>query len=393
MYRATKDLKLPTTITGSLPRPSWYKENLGNRTFLEAMVNAGFREQYGDALEVYIHDQEVAGLDIVTDGDCRFDNEVGGQSWTSYLTNHMAGFEHGHPKPSIAPRGVAFPRGHILHDYLEARVMPNIVGPVGRGDLQYAAMWKTAQRITARPVKFGTATTEVVGFGVTDRHYKSVPERLFAVADALNEELHDLADAGCPVIQIEEPQIHLLAARGAVDSVLTPQLMVEVFNRTVRGLRAKTEVWCHTCWGNPSQQRMFTKVQSYAPSLATMDTVDADVVTFESCSSGGIDLEPIGKTITEKKIAIGVIDHHTLQVETPDQVADQIRAALKFIPVDRLVISSDCGMGREGMSRRHAFYKMVSLVLGTNIVRRELGLPEAQCLAADGRYSLTVTAR
>ncbi len=75
-----------------------------------------------------------------------------------------------------------------------------------------------------------------------------------------------------------------------------------------------------------------------------------------------------------------MIDHHTLQVESPDEVAAQIRAALKFIPPERLVISSDCGMGREGMSRRHAYYKMVSLVLGTNMVRKELGFPEAQCL-------------
>ena len=54
------------------------------------------------------------------------------------------------------------------------------------------------------------------------------------------------------------------------------------------------------------------------------------------------------------------------------------------------MICSDCGMGREGMSRRHAFYKMVSLVQGTNIVRKELGLPEAVCRAADDRYSLVV---
>jgi 5-methyltetrahydropteroyltriglutamate--homocysteine methyltransferase len=52
------------------------------------------------------------------------------------------------------------------------------------------------------------------------------------------------------------------------------------------------------------------------------------------------------------------------------------------------VLSSDCGMGREGMSRRHAFYKMVAIVLGTNVVRRELGLKEAQCLAAESRYSM-----
>jgi 5-methyltetrahydropteroyltriglutamate--homocysteine methyltransferase len=242
-------------------------------------------------------------------------------------------------------------------------------------------------------VKFGAVSAEIVAFALQDRHYKSVTDRLFAIADAFNEEYHELADAGCPVIQIEEPQIHLLALRKIQDSVITPQLMVEVFNRTVKGLRAKTEVWAHSCWGNPSQQRMFAQVQSYQPALEAYNGVDADVITFESSSSGGIDLAAIGKTITEKKIAIGVIDHHVLQVETPDQVATQIRTALKHIPAERLVISTDCGMGREGMSRRHAFYKMVSIVLGTNMVRKELGAPEAQCLAADERYSLIAPAK
>ncbi|HSC96892.1 MAG TPA: hypothetical protein VLC73_18195, partial [Burkholderiales bacterium] len=55
---------------------------------------------------------------------------------------------------------------------------------------------------------------------------------------------------------------------------------------------------------------------------------------------------------------------------------------------ERLILASDCGMGREGMSRRHAFYKMVSIVRGTNIVRRERGLPESPCLAADERFSM-----
>jgi 5-methyltetrahydropteroyltriglutamate--homocysteine methyltransferase len=394
MYRATKDIMLPTTITGSLPRPSWYTENLGTRMFLDAMVSRRYREQYIDALSCYLREQELAGLDIVTDGDCRFDDDVGGQSWTSYPPHHMAGYERGDPRPTPAGRGgLWFPRGHILHDYLESRVMPVIIGPVGRGDLQYTTLWKMAQRLTKRPVKFGAVSAEIVAFASQDRYYKTLPERMRAIADAFNEEYNELADAGCPVIQIEEPQIHLAAARGIQDKVLTLELMVEVFNRTVKGLRAKTEVWAHSCWGNPSQQRMFAKVQSYKPSLETYNTIDADVITFESASSGGIDLEAIGKSIAGKKIAIGVIDHHTLQVESPDEVAAQIRAALKYIPPERLVISSDCGMGREGMSRRHAFYKMVSLVLGTNMVRKELGFPEAECLAADERFSLVVPAK
>jgi 5-methyltetrahydropteroyltriglutamate--homocysteine methyltransferase len=390
MLRGTKDLMLPTTITGSLPRPSWYTENLGPRSFLDAMVNNQFREQYVDTVSVYLHEQEMAGLDIVTDGDAHFDSDVGGQSWTNYPPRHMGGFDK-NPQPTPAGKGgLMFPPGHILHDYLESRVMPGINGPVSRGDLQYAAMWKVAQRMTKKPVKFGTIGPELVAFAVQDKYYKSIKDRILAVTDALNAELHDLADAGCPVIQFEEPQIHLLAVRNIVDDVINPAFSLEVFNRTVKGLRAKTEVWCHTCWGNPSQQRMFKEVQSYKNALETLNKVDADVITFESVSAGGADLEAIGKIITEKKIAIGVIDHHSLQVERPDEIAEHIRRALKYIPAERLVISSDCGMGREGMSRRHAYYKIVSLVLGTNMVRKELGLPQAECLAADPRYSLVV---
>jgi 5-methyltetrahydropteroyltriglutamate--homocysteine methyltransferase len=389
MLKATAGKVMPTTITGSLPRPSWYTENLGIKSFLDAMVISRFREQYVDALSVYLREQEVAGLDIVTDGDCRFDQDVGGQSWTSYPPHHMSGFETQHPKlAAVGAGGIAFPRGHILHDYLEARVMPKIVGPIGRGEMQYAEIFKAAQRLTAKPVKFGTVTPELVAFAVQDEHYKTLPDRIMAMSDAFNEELHDLADAGCQVIQLEEPQIHLLAARGFKDPVITPAFMLQVFNNTVKGLRAKTEVWCHTCWGNPSQQRMFGSIQSYKPALDLLNQVDADVITFEMASSHCAEMEEVGKAITGMKVGIGVIDHHTLQVESPDEVATIVRKALTVIPPERLVLSSDCGMGREGMSRRHAFYKMVALVQGVNVVKKELGLPLTESPAADPKWSL-----
>ena len=135
--------------------------------------------------------------------------------------------------------GIGFPRGHILHDYLEARVMPKLVGAVSRGEMQYAEMFKAAQRMTEKPVKFGTVTPELVAFAVQDEHYTSLPDRIMALSDAFNEELHDLADAGCPVIQMEEPQIHLLAARGYKDPVITPAFMLKVFNNTVKGLQSQ----------------------------------------------------------------------------------------------------------------------------------------------------------
>ena len=389
MYTATAAMLLPTTIIGSLPRPSWYTQNLGGRDFRDAMVDRAYREQYLDACSAYLRDQETAGLDIVTDGDCRFDADVAGHNWFSYAPLHMDGFAGARPyavQGGLA--GIPHKPGHILHDVLETRVMPDLVGPVGRGRLRYAAIWKAAQRLTTRPVKFGSITAELIAMSVRDLHYKDLRTAILAVADALNQELHELADAGCKVIQMEEPQIHLLAAKGLSDKVLNADFMVEVFNATVRGLRAKSEVWCHTCWGNPAAQRLFARQPSYEPALEALARVDADVITFETCSSAGMDLPAIGRRIPDKKICIGVVDHHTLQVETPEQVASLVRKALEHVPKERLVLASDCGMGREGMSRRHAYYKMVAIVRGTNLVRRELGVPEAACLAADERFSM-----
>ena len=271
MYRGTKDIMLPTTITGSLPRPSWYTENLGTRMFLDAMVSRRYREQYVDALSCYLRDQELAGLDIVHRRRLplrrrRRRPELDQLSAASHdrLRARRSAADAGRPRRSLvsARPHPARLSGIARHaDRSSARSVAAICNT--------PTLWKTAQRLTTRPVKFGAVSAEIVAFASQDKYYKSVPERMLAIADAFNEEYHELADAGCPVIQIEEPQIHLAAARNIQDKVITPELMVEVFNRTVKGLRAKTEVWAHSCWGNPSQQRMFAKVQSYKPSLET----------------------------------------------------------------------------------------------------------------------------
>jgi len=393
VFKASSGVVLPTSIIGSLPRPTWFTATIGSRSFLECMVDSRFREQYEDAVGAHLRAQELAGLDILTDGDAHYDEQVGGMSWQSYPITHMDGFDGRPVSAQYSVGASAYPRGHILHDFLEARVLPRIAGPIGRGNLQYAALWKTAQRMTTKPTKFGTPLPELLAASVEDTYYKDPIERTWAFSKAINQELNDLADAGCPVIQLEEPQIHMVPVRGKAFGKLDVDDLVEVFNATVKGLREKTEVWCHTCWGNPSQQRIFKDVQSYQPTLKALDRIEADAITFETCSSGPGDLKAIGEAIKDKKIVIGVIDHHTLQVERPEEIAALIREALKHIPPERLIISSDCGMGREGMGRRHATYKMVSMVLGTNIVRKELGLPEAPCLAADERYSLTLTKR
>jgi 5-methyltetrahydropteroyltriglutamate--homocysteine methyltransferase len=272
---------------------------------------------------------------------------------------------------------------------MESRVMPRCVGKISRGPLHYATTWKLTQGLTTRPVKFGTITPELIGTSIGNDHYANQEDLLHDISNAMRDELLEVARAGCAVIQMEEPNIHLIGVqRGGTGGALPVEFFVTIFNNTVRGLRDLAEVWCHTCWGNPAQQRLFATNQSYKDALPHLNQLDVDVLTFECATSDGMDLELIGRHITDKKIAIGVVDHRNLQVERPEQVAALIRKALKHIPAERLILSSDCGFGREGMSRRIAFFKMVSIVRGTNLVRKELGLPEATCLAADSRYAL-----
>jgi 5-methyltetrahydropteroyltriglutamate--homocysteine methyltransferase len=387
MIKATKDLTLPTTITGSLPRPAWYTENLGARPFRDAFADTRFREQYTDAVGTFIRDQERAGLDIVTDGDARFDTDVGGMSWFQYPARRFKGLSGGDYYKTRKGYG-GTTKGDIIFEVMESRVMPRSVATIERGTLQYTSLWKVAQGMTMRPVKFGTITPELIGTSVGNDHYPSQEALIRDLSAAMREELLELAGAGCAIIQMEEPNIHLVSIQRGGGAQLSVEFFVDIFNSTVKGLRDATEVWCHTCWGNPAQQRLFATNQSYKQSLPYLNQLDVDVITFECCTSDGMDLEIIGNGITDKKIAIGVVDHRNLQVERPEQVADLIRRALKFIPLERLVLSSDCGFGREGMSRRIAFFKMVSIVRGANIVRKELGLPEAPCLAADARFAL-----
>ncbi len=379
---------LLTTITGSLPRPSWFNMNLLGRPFSLAMTEVGFREQYTDGVASHIVDQQRAGLDLLTDGDARCDCDMGGRSWFGYPAERVQGLAGYYVGRGSTPSSRDKQPGDLMFEVLEARVLPEVVGPLKRGPLEYARVWKTAQRLTRAPVKFGAISAQVLTGGLHDTYYKDRRKLLLDMSAVMNEELHELADAGCPVIQVEEPSIH--GTVGIIDDKeWTGDFLVEAFNREVRGLRDKTEIWCHTCWGNPAAQRTETVARRYINALPYLNRLEVDVLTFEGAENGGAEFEDIGKAVSaDKKICIGVISHRTLQVERPEQVAALIRKALQHIPPERLLVSTDCGFGRQGMSRVHAFYKMVSLVRGTNIVRKELGLPEVDVLAADPKGAL-----
>jgi 5-methyltetrahydropteroyltriglutamate--homocysteine methyltransferase len=391
MYVATSSVALATTITGSLPRPQWFTQNLHGRPFLTAFNgDAVYREQYGDAVAALLADQTRAGLDIVSDGEMRFDLDVGGRSWFGYAFDRMEGLaprEPGSANPvGSLRRGFAQragTAGDILSEFVDTLRPPRVVGPIGPGTLQYDAIWKVAQRLTAKPVKMGSCCGQMLDRQATSGFYKDRREQVFAFSHALNQEYQRLADAGCAVIQVEEPCLH---GSGGVEGEVTFADYVAAFNREVAGLRQKTEVWCHTCWGNPFAQRL-AQQPSYKPALPYLDQLDVDVITIEVAENNGAEIGEVAAALSaDKKICIGVISHRSLQVELAEDVAALIRKALKSVPPERLLLSSDCGFGRQGMSRTHAFYKMIAMVRGANIVRREFGLPETDIPAAEPHF-------
>ena len=384
MFNATKDKKLPTAMVGSFPKPTWFTESLHGRPFKVAMGDSLYREQYIDAVACYMNEQEQAGLDIFTDGDTRFDLEVGGRSWFFYTIERLNGVSGFRDSSHFLDYADIKP-GHILYEVQEAYHPPAVTDKVTRGPLHFSAIWKTAQKMAGKPVKFGSISATCLPMMLWNEYYKTDHALVMDLAAALNEELRELAEAGCPVIQIEEPPHHFACCTTPPATDKELEGYTQAFNREVEGVN--TEIWAHTCWGNPNQQSFYWERPSYERSLPHLLQLNADVLTLEGASNQGRDLPLLKHYKTDKKIAIGVINHTVTTVEPPQMIADLIRRALEYVPPERLIITADCGFGREGLSRRIAFYKCIALVQGTNMVRRELGLPEAEIRAADPRFA------
>ena len=139
---------------------------------------------------------------------------------------------------------------------------------------------------------------------------------------------------GCSVIQVEEPTIHFIACYHP-EATDTLNFLTEALNHELDGLDA-AEVWIHTCWGNPMIHALFDQT-SYASALEIyLDRISCDVLTLEMKDRVFAEIEFLGawKGKTRKKFAIGVVSHRTLNAETPVDVAQDIRKALKYVDVE-----------------------------------------------------------
>ncbi len=332
---------LPTTVIGSYSFPKWL-ETVRDLGAQGKLTLADVLEAHDAAVRSAIMDQESAGVDIITDGELRRETMV------NFFSARIHGFDM---SGKLKPIGNLDPSIQMKDPVVRDKVRRS--NGLGMDDhfvfLQAHATHATKVCVTGPQMLAKRATNE---------YYPSDKELVFDLADVLNVELKNLVGAGCRFIQIDEPVW--------VGYPADMPWLVESFNRLVDGVKAKIAL--HVCYGNYQLKKLFTG--EYAQLFPAILDTRADQISMEFAVSDGAGLDLFKKFKTDKEIVVGVIDVKSEDIESPATVARRIRAALEFIPADRMYVSPDCGM--KFMPRNRAFGKLKAMVEGTKIVRKEL---------------------
>ena len=337
---------LPTTVVGSYPQPEWLVDRAMlsksvPRTRMHAMwrlPTEHLEEAQDDATIVAIRDMERAGIDIVTDGEIRR------ESYSNRFATALDGIDADNPAVITARNGTQTP-------------VPRVVGKVRRSKPVELRDMQFLRANTERLAKITLPGPFTMGQQVKDEFYKDAEAMCMDYAAAVNEEAHELVKAGADVIQLDEPWLRNNPEEAK-------RYAVKVINRALQGITVPTVV--HLCFGYAA---VVTggKPTGYAflPQLA--DSI-AQQISIESAQPK-LDLGVL-KDLAPKKVMLGVIDLNDPEIETPQKVADRIRAGLKFMTPDKLLPAPDCGM--KYLPRATAFGKLKSLAEGAAIVRNEL---------------------
>jgi 5-methyltetrahydropteroyltriglutamate--homocysteine methyltransferase len=355
---------LPTTMVGSYPRPAWFRYQLEGRDILEAFKLTTHAEAFEDAVRTVIRDQESAGLDLLTDGQMYFDDyTMGIGSFLWYWLERVGGFgKEKLPHPARSKAGAdAFA--------LDEAGGVAVKGPIERGPVRLAELYRIAQRNTDKPIK------ACVGAGPvqlsTLAHFQGGPIKdRYMLAEALagvfNAEIKELVEAGCRHVQLEDLGAWIPNLSGEKDFAWVK----DVVHRVLDGVRARTS-W-HFCLGNAWGNRMKgMTVGGYPRILPRYFDVKVDEFVLDFACRGMEGAEVLSGLPRDKGVAAGVIDVRSLEVEPPEQVAERIRKVLAFVGPERVTLTTDCGMKQ--LPRPCAVQKLRSLVLGARIVRKELG--------------------
>ena len=329
MFTATADLILPSTVTGSWPRPRWFDVSMWGEPLDTCMMDVRFREKFQDALAVVISD---AGARRARHPDARRLPLRRGHGRPRRGTTTRCSAGPASRATTCSPRrrarpGCTIPPGTLLNEIYTGWRWPHVVDKIEHRPLGYPKIWRMAQARRTKPVRFGTCCSQVMALflDIHTQKYKDKRQVIWDMAEAMNTELLALRDAGCRLIQIEEPTFHFMANTFGKDheEVL---FLIDAFNREVQGLD-DVELWIHTCWGNPNMQRVMEDT-SYAHSIEIyLERCRGDVWTLEMKDRNQRDIElfaPFSNDL-KKKICIGAVSHRTLQADRAEDVAGEIR--------------------------------------------------------------------
>jgi 5-methyltetrahydropteroyltriglutamate--homocysteine methyltransferase len=366
---ATKivDTILPTTMVGSYPRPHWFRHQLLGRDVRVAFKEVQHEEAYDDAVATVIRDQEDAGLDIVTDGNMCYDDYVGViGSFCWYMYERIPGFEQSRePHPAYVNADAS--QIHTIMDDWGGVINS---GPVSRGPIRLADLYKIAARHAKRPIKVSVGAGPAnLAWHVYFKHYKSPRELSFALAPIFNAEMKDLVAAGAKYLQFEDLGAWLPLFTNDKNDY---KWLREVVEQCCDGVNAK--IGWHFCFGNAWGNDILSATypdgyQTVLPHFFETKGIDEFVLDYANRDMAGVEfLKNLPK---EKSVQIGVLDIRTNAIEAPEKIAGRIRKVIAAVPPERVTLSSDCGM--KPLSRMVAKMRLKALVDGAAIVRKEIG--------------------
>ena len=340
---------LPTSLVGSYPQPEWLidrpelvKSVVRTRTDYLWRIPQELRAQaFDDATLLAVHDQEKAGLDIITDG------EQSRESYSNHFAEGLEGVDV--DKPGEAPNRF----GKLIP-------VPRVYGAIKRKRAIEKHSVEVVRAATDRKVKVtipGPCTQAVMA---QNDYYKDKEELAYAFAAVVKEEIQDAFAAGADIVQLDEPWMVSFSDQARAFGV-------KAINRAIDGAKpdASKKIAVHLCLG---YAHVVKKKPNRYEFFAELEDSLADQISIETAEPK-LELSSL-QEVKKKDLIIGVLNLGDMKIETPEEVAERIRGALKYVSAERLVIAPDCGM--KYLPRHVAFGKMKAMVEGAKIVRKEL---------------------
>jgi len=337
----------PTTVAGSLPKPEWLAEP--NRLWAPWRSSGEeLTRAKRDATLLAIKLQEDAGIDIVTEG------EQARQHFVHGFLEAIEGIDFAH-KVEMG----------IRNDRYKAMV-PQVVAPLKLKGRVHEFEARTARAHTTRKLKFTLPGPMTIVDTVADRHYGDRAAMAHAFADLLNAEARALEADGVDLVQFDEPAFNVYMRE-------VGEWGIAALERAAQGLSCATAV--HICYGygikanTDWKETLGGEWRQYEEIFPAIAASSIQQVAIE-CRNSKVPLDLL-KLLPGKVIQAGVIDVASDVVETPEDVAAEIAAVSKFVPADKIVATTNCGMAP--MRRDIAEAKLGALGAGARLARQRLG--------------------